>query len=203
MSSVADIEIRLLVEAIHLRYGHDFRDYAPASLKRRVLQAQQRMGLPSISALQERVLHDRDGLALLLQVLTVPVSEMFRDPAYFLALVHVGVLAFAAMVVAAIALRRRMGWHRRLMLGSTVLIMEPALGRLLPMPLMSWWGEWVAMGVQLAALGWLVSHDRRSRGRVHSATWVAAAAVVGAHIAVELLAIFPPVQAIAAGIVAA
>ena len=35
---VADIEIRLLVQAIFLRYGHDFRDYAQASLKRRVLQ---------------------------------------------------------------------------------------------------------------------------------------------------------------------
>ncbi len=84
--NMADIEIRLLVEAVYLRYGHDFRDYAPASLKRRVLQAQQRMGLPSITALQERVLHDPDGLALLLQVLTVQVSEMFRDPPYFLAL---------------------------------------------------------------------------------------------------------------------
>lgn len=86
MSTVADIEIRLLVEAVFLRYGHDFRDYAPASMKRRVLQAQQRMGVASISALQERVLHDPAGFAQLLQYLTVPVSEMFRDPAYFLAL---------------------------------------------------------------------------------------------------------------------
>lgn len=85
-ASLADIEIRLLVEAIFLRYGQDFRDYAQASLKRRVLQAQQRMGAASISALQERVLHDADGFAELLQYLTVPVSEMFRDPAYFLAL---------------------------------------------------------------------------------------------------------------------
>jgi chemotaxis protein methyltransferase CheR len=85
-SSVADIEIRLLVEAIFLRYGQDFRDYAPASLKRRVLQAQQRMGAASISALQESVLHDPDSFNRLLQYLTVPVSEMFRDPAYFLAL---------------------------------------------------------------------------------------------------------------------
>ena len=84
--SVADIEIRLLVEAIFLRYGQDFRDYAPASLKRRVLQGQQRMGAASVSALQERVLHDPDAFAQLLQYLTVPVSEMFRDPAYFLAL---------------------------------------------------------------------------------------------------------------------
>ena len=86
MGSVADIEIRLLVEAVYLRYGHDFRDYAPASLKRRVLQAQQRLDVASVSALQERVLHDPASFAELLQYLTVPVSEMFRDPAYFLAL---------------------------------------------------------------------------------------------------------------------
>ena len=84
--SVTDIEIRLLVQAVHLRYGHDFRDDAQASLKRRVLQAQQRMKATSISALQERVLHDPQAFSELLQYLTVPVSEMFRDPAYFLAL---------------------------------------------------------------------------------------------------------------------
>lgn len=83
---VADIEIRLLVQAIQLRYGHDFRDYAFASLKRRVLQARQRMNAQTISALQERVLHDPDEFAQLLSHLTVPVSEMFRDPPYFLAL---------------------------------------------------------------------------------------------------------------------
>jgi chemotaxis protein methyltransferase CheR len=85
-ANLADIEIRLLVEAVFLRYGHDFRDYAQASLRRRVLQAQQRMGAASISALQEQVLHDADAFARLLQYLTVPVSEMFRDPPYFLAL---------------------------------------------------------------------------------------------------------------------
>lgn len=84
--SVHDIEIRLLVEAVYLRYGHDFRDYAQASLKRRVLQAQQRMGAGSITALQERVLHEPEAFSELLQYLTVPVSEMFRDPGYFLAL---------------------------------------------------------------------------------------------------------------------
>ena len=83
---VTGIEIRLLVEAIFHRWGHDFREYAPASLRRRVLHACERMGVPSISALQARVLHDEDGFAQLLQYLTVPVSEMFRDPAYFLAL---------------------------------------------------------------------------------------------------------------------
>ena len=65
--SVPDIEVRLLVQAIFLRYGHDFRDYAFASLKRRIVQAQQRMGVASISALQEQVLHDTARFAQLLQ----------------------------------------------------------------------------------------------------------------------------------------
>lgn len=83
---VVDIEVRLLVEAVFLRYGHDFRDYAPASLKRRVQQAQRAMGAETVSALQERVLRDASAFSALLSHLTVPVSEMFRDPAYFLAL---------------------------------------------------------------------------------------------------------------------
>jgi chemotaxis protein methyltransferase CheR len=83
---VVDIEIRLLVEAIYLRWGHDFRDYSAASLRRRVQHARAQMGLPTVSALQERVLHDPGAFERMLQLLTVPVSEMFRDPAYFVAL---------------------------------------------------------------------------------------------------------------------
>ncbi len=85
-SQAIDIELRLLVEAIYLRYSQDFRDYSRASLKRRVLHAQEQMGLPSVSAIQERILHDADAFAQLMQYITVPVSDMFRDPAYFLAL---------------------------------------------------------------------------------------------------------------------
>ena len=82
----ADIEIRLLMEAIYLKYSYDFRDYTGASQKRRVAYALTQLGLPNISALQDRVLHDPAVFAQLLQFLTIPVSEMFRDPAYFLAL---------------------------------------------------------------------------------------------------------------------
>ncbi|WP_371319745.1 protein-glutamate O-methyltransferase CheR [Variovorax sp. dw_308] len=80
------IELRLLMEAIYLKYNHDFRDYTGASQKRRVLYALDQLDLPTISALQEKVLRDPALFARLLQFLTIPVSEMFRDPAYFLAL---------------------------------------------------------------------------------------------------------------------
>jgi len=84
--SDTEIELRLLMEAIYLKYSYDFRDYTGASQKRRVLYALGQLGLPSISALQERVLRDPAVFTQLLQYLTIPVSEMFRDPAYFLAL---------------------------------------------------------------------------------------------------------------------
>lgn len=83
---VEDIEIQLLLEALFQRYHYDFRHYARASIKRRLLQARTHFGLPSLTALQERVLHDPEMLPQLLGFLTVQVSEMFRDPAYFRAL---------------------------------------------------------------------------------------------------------------------
>jgi len=84
--SNTDIELRLLMEAIYLRYSYDFRDYAGASQKRRVLHALAQFDCPTISELQARVLHDPTMFHQLLQYLTIPVSEMFRDPAFFLAL---------------------------------------------------------------------------------------------------------------------
>ena len=84
--SAGEIELRLLMEAIYLRYSYDFRDYTGASQKRRVTYALGQLGLASIAELQDRVLRDPAVFAQLLQFLTIPVSEMFRDPAYFLAL---------------------------------------------------------------------------------------------------------------------
>ena len=81
-----DIEIRLLIEAIYLKYSYDFRNYSGASIKRRILHALRQFECHTVSALQERVLHDPGMFMQLLQFLTIPVSEMFRDPSHFLAL---------------------------------------------------------------------------------------------------------------------
>jgi chemotaxis protein methyltransferase CheR len=83
---IEDIEIRLLLEALHGRYHYDFRNYAMASIKRRLKQAKEQLGFATISALQESVLHDPGMLPRLLGYLTVQVSEMFRDPGYFQAI---------------------------------------------------------------------------------------------------------------------
>ena len=81
-----DIELRLLIDAIYLKYHFDFRSYAGASLKRRLTSAMDRFGCETLSQLQDKVLHDADVFPALLDYLTVQVSEMFRDPDYFRAL---------------------------------------------------------------------------------------------------------------------
>jgi chemotaxis protein methyltransferase CheR len=78
-----DIELRLLLDAIYLRYHYDFRSYSQASLKRRLAAAKLQLGAETLSSLQERVLRDPNMFTRLLQFLTVGVSDMFRDPSFF------------------------------------------------------------------------------------------------------------------------
>jgi chemotaxis protein methyltransferase CheR len=85
-SSTFDIELPLFLEALYRKYHYDFRGYAAASLKRRLAQALSRFECRTLSQLQDRVLHDPALFPLLLDFLTVQVSDMFRDPAYFRAL---------------------------------------------------------------------------------------------------------------------
>jgi chemotaxis protein methyltransferase CheR len=78
-----ELEIRLLLEAIYRKYHYDFRKYAFASVQRRVRSALRQFNLPTVSSLLERVIHDAGVFKELLQYLTVPTSEMFRDPEYY------------------------------------------------------------------------------------------------------------------------
>ena len=78
------LEIQLLLEAIYKHYGFDFRDYAPASLKRRVWKRVHAEGLRTISSLLDRVLHDPPTMERFLLDLSINVTSMFRDPHFFL-----------------------------------------------------------------------------------------------------------------------
>jgi chemotaxis protein methyltransferase CheR len=81
-----EIEFGLLIEAIYRLYQYDFREYASASLRRRLRAAMTRFECRTLSQLQDRVMHDPAVFRPLLDFLTVQVSEMFRDPGYFRAL---------------------------------------------------------------------------------------------------------------------
>jgi chemotaxis protein methyltransferase CheR len=83
--SVEDLEVNLLLEAIYGRYGYDFRQYARASIKRRLWRRAWLEGVETISGLQERILHEPASIDRLVVDLAVNVTAMFRDPRFFLA----------------------------------------------------------------------------------------------------------------------
>ncbi len=80
------IEIKLLLEAIYLKYGYDFRDYATASLKRRILHRLSMEGMNRISEMQHRLLVDVSFFENMLLDFSINTTEMFRDASFYQAL---------------------------------------------------------------------------------------------------------------------
>jgi chemotaxis protein methyltransferase CheR len=77
---IEDIEVGLLLEGIRLCYGYDFREYALAPLRRGVQGMMAAEGVPTISAYQDRILHDASSMQRLLGAIGVNVTSIFRDP---------------------------------------------------------------------------------------------------------------------------
>jgi chemotaxis protein methyltransferase CheR len=88
------LELQLLLEGVYRQYGFDFREYAPASLKRRVWRRVTAEKAGSITGLLDLVLHDADVMERLLLDLSINVTAMFRDPTFY--------SAFRAKVVPAL-----------------------------------------------------------------------------------------------------
>jgi chemotaxis protein methyltransferase CheR len=84
--ALEDLELRLLLEAVYQHYGYDFRGYARGSIKRRIRRRAHEEGVTTLSALQDRVLHDPACMERLLLDLSISVTSMFRDPTFFAAL---------------------------------------------------------------------------------------------------------------------
>ncbi|HKK10832.1 MAG TPA: protein-glutamate O-methyltransferase CheR [Bacteroidales bacterium] len=81
-----DIEIKLFLEAIFLKYGYDFRNYSKAHLKRRILHRLNLTDVESISEMQYKVLHEPLFMKEVLKDFSINVTEMFRDPDFYLSL---------------------------------------------------------------------------------------------------------------------
>ena len=72
-----------MLEGVYRHYGIDFRGYALGSLKRRLTRRMREEGTPTLSALQDKVLHDPDAMERLLVSLSFSVTSMFRDPSFY------------------------------------------------------------------------------------------------------------------------
>ena len=81
--SIETNELDLVLDAIHQTCGYDFRQYAHASLQRRLANLQKRSGMTHLVEMVPRIMHDPNFLDQVLQTLSITVTEMFRDPAFF------------------------------------------------------------------------------------------------------------------------
>ena len=81
-----ELELQLLLEGVYRQYGFDFREYAPASLKRRVWRRVDAEKAGTITGLLDRLLRDPDVMERLLLDLSINVTSMFRDPTFYAAL---------------------------------------------------------------------------------------------------------------------
>jgi hypothetical protein len=116
----------------------------------------------------------------------------FLDLNEFLIGNSLGILYFAGMVGAAILMRRRTAWHRRLMYCGMTALVGPGIGRLLPMPFLIPWGWWVAaflFPLIFSLVG--IAGDLRRTGRVHPAWWWGVGVLCIMQIATDLIAYSP------------
>ncbi len=80
---IEQLETSLLFEAMYRLYGYDFRHYSYASARRRVLLQLKKQNLPNVAALQHLIMHNEEAAEHLLRVMSINVTEMFRDPLFF------------------------------------------------------------------------------------------------------------------------
>jgi hypothetical protein len=119
---------------------------------------------------------------------TVP---FFFQPVHFLIFDPVAVLTFGGLTTAAILLRRSTEWHRRLHFCGMTILIGPAFGRLLPMPLLQPWSWEAAFAITLLFPIAGILTDIRRRGHVHPAWKWGIAAILGSFIITQAVTYSP------------
>ncbi len=116
---------------------------------------------------------------------------------YFLMMDWLNMVVFGALVFAAVRLRNRSDWHKRLMLGAMLNLLSVALGRLVLPPIWDERGIWLVMIILLVGyFGTAMLFDKRTRGSVHPAYFWGAGGLVTWVSLSFALAWTPPVLAL-------
>jgi len=119
---------------------------------------------------------------------TVP---FFFQPLQFLVFDPVAVLTFAGLTAAAVVLRRHTEWHRRLHFCGMSMLLAPAFGRILPLPLMQPWAWEATFAVTLLFPLTGAWADRRRSGGVHPAWVWGIGTMIASFVVVEALTYSP------------
>jgi hypothetical protein len=111
----------------------------------------------------------------------------FYPPGLFAMRGFMGVTTFAGLVVAAVLMRRRPAWHKRLMLCATIIVVAPGLERALPVPMMgaSWFYGVDLVILAIAAIGPVF--DLATQRRIHPAFLYGVGAILAGQVLVDLL----------------
>ena len=80
LQATEDLEIELLLEALFQRFGFDFRGYDRNLLRRKLLALLRQRGLATVSALQEKLLHESGAALAVVRTLAVPSAPLFDRP---------------------------------------------------------------------------------------------------------------------------
>ncbi|HET7708557.1 MAG TPA: hypothetical protein VFK50_03365 [Sphingomicrobium sp.] len=131
------------------------------------------------------------GFLVTLAMVRNGVVPFFFRPLHFLIFDPVQVLTFAGLTIAAVALRRRTDWHRRLHYSGMALLLGPAFGRLMPMPLLPPYAWEVTFVATLVVLGVTIALDTRRRGALHPAWRWAVGVWLGMFVVIEALTYSP------------
>lgn len=134
------------------------------------------------------------GVALMLHVVRTGTVTFFFQPQHFFVAKILTLAAFAGLTWAAVAMRRRTDWHRRLHVSSMALLLGPAFGRMLPMPFMTPWAYQIAVLAGALALLVVAALDARRLGRFHRA-WGVGLAVTGAVTLIAQVVGYGPIGA--------
>jgi hypothetical protein len=140
------------------------------------------------------------GVAVTIGCIRRGAVPPFFPPNLFLVVDTLGVTSFFGLTACAIALRRHAEWHRRFMLCGTVLLMSPALARIIPMPLLGTWAGCAVSVAMLVYIGVAMVRDRITIGRVHPAYWWGAGTVILTQLLAGPIAFSRPVVAFTASL---
>ncbi len=132
------------------------------------------------------------GIVLMLHIVRSGTTPFIFQPQHFLIANVLGLFGFAGLTWAAVAMRRQTDWHRRLHIAGITVILGPAFGRLLPMPLMIPWSYQIAGTVSIATLVIIAALDARRMGGWHPA-WTRGIIVSVAVLMIPQFVAFSPV----------
>lgn len=136
------------------------------------------------------------GIFITLVMVRAGTTPFFFQPLQFLVFDPVAVLTFAGLTIAAIVLRRRTEWHRRLHFCGMTMLLAPAFGRLLPLPLLQPWSWEATFAVTLLFPLAGMWADHRRRGQVHPAWLWGVATLLASFVLVQALTYGPAGPAI-------